>query len=421
MIDEGELPPLDSIQGWVVVFGSFCAQWVVFGTLYAFSLFITEYEEAFGVSRAEVSVMFILQLSLNFGGGAVAGPLSDKLGPRPVLMIGALLHMSGLIIGALSENFTLSVIAHGLLVGAGNPFIYWPSLSVVVQWFEKHRGLAAGASALGAGLGNLAVAFYLGPILENGTYQDGLRTIAYQSGALLVVAILLVRRRAPKSQKGQGLIGQKRVFLNRDFQLLCAGALLFQFGFNTPVSSLGAYAESVGLSKEDASFVVAMIGAGSSAGRIVFGVLSDIIGIVPSFRIAIFSTACSTLAIYFATTRASLIAVSFLFGLASGSFIALVPLVVAFYFGPARVATFLGIVSLFLLPGSLVSPVVTGKLFDDRGDYELAIFLAAGFIFGSTALTLMLRTDVEPIEDFSKEAVEARKVAGVEDITSELV
>lgn len=95
---------------------------------------------------------------------------------------------------------------------------------------------------------------------------------------------------------------------------------------------------------------------------------------------------------YFSTTLASIYSFAVIFGFASGSFIALVPAVLADFYGVERLGAMMGILFVALVPGSVVGPLTAGLLFDSQGNYETAILIAGAMVTLSAAAILMLPT-----------------------------
>src|SRR5207237_1715338 len=77
--------------GWWVVAAAFAITFLGFGSAYTFSAFLGELQRDFGASRGSVSLVFSLAGFLYFGLGIVSGPLADRFGSRPLVLIGMIL------------------------------------------------------------------------------------------------------------------------------------------------------------------------------------------------------------------------------------------------------------------------------------------------------------------------------------------
>ena len=90
-----------------------------------------------------------------FGLGAISGPLCDRLGPRRLLVPGAVLIGAGLVLTSRVHALWLAFVTYGLGVGVGCGLYVTPAFAVVGAWFQRSRALALGVASAGGGLGTL--------------------------------------------------------------------------------------------------------------------------------------------------------------------------------------------------------------------------------------------------------------------------
>lgn len=394
---------VDSKQSWVVVFGSFLSHFGSLGLLYSFSLFIKPYEAQFNASRSDVSLVLMLQFGCLMGFGLPAGLSADRYGVRPVVLFGACMVSLGLLLASFAQEMWHVTLSQGLMCGIGFSFVYWPSISVVPQWFDKYRGIGTGLATLGAGLGNLSSGQFVAYLLESGDFRRTLRMLSIYSFAILIVAALLLQRRLPPNTlRGNPFKENKDVIQTSTFKLLSVAAFFFQLGFNIPISSLAPFVEDQGLSVEVAALAVGALGIGTSVGRIAIGFAADCFGRLRTFKASMGATFICCVAWYFCTTQASVVAFSAMFGFWSGAFISLVPVVLAGYFDPARLGSVMGLISLSLIPGSFLGPILSGIMFDSTGSY-LATCVFSSVVFGLCTLAMLpLKSEEKVSEDDGK-------------------
>jgi len=383
------LEPEEGLKAWLVVLGSFLAQFSTFGVLYSFSVMVTTMEEKFQVPRATISLVYQLQLATFMGGGVITGRLADSYGIRPIFSLGTVFFFIALILASYSQTFVQVVLSQGLLLGLSSSAIYWPAATVVPQWFSKRRGLAVGISVLGSGVGNFVIVLILEPLIQNHGLAYSLRILSAICLILQVIAGLLLKRRLPNTGR-RGFMEDADVFRSRNFQLLAFGAMFFQAGYMVPFSSASPFIEELGFDTTFAATAVSLIGIGSAIGRISIGFVADRLGSIRTFQASMVATGIICAVWWFCQTRGSLIAFSLFFGGFSGSFIALVPLVFGEYFGLARLGSVMGYVSLVLVPGSFIGPFAGGKLYDETGDYRAtAIFTGCCTCFAGVVVCFL--------------------------------
>ena len=83
-------------RGWVVVGAAFTALTVIFGVAYSFASFFASLQSEFNALRANVSLVFSISGFIWFALGAFTGTAADRLGPRPMALVGMLLLAGGL-------------------------------------------------------------------------------------------------------------------------------------------------------------------------------------------------------------------------------------------------------------------------------------------------------------------------------------
>src|SRR5262245_15655441 len=128
----------------LAVIGATVGMALGFGSLALTSVFMQPLEQAFGWSRAEVSLGYGIATVGMAVGGLVWGRLSDRLDIRILLATGG----AGMVLALLAMGATQSLLhfyaANLLLGGFGFAVLYAPLLSAPGQWFVRHRGLAIG-------------------------------------------------------------------------------------------------------------------------------------------------------------------------------------------------------------------------------------------------------------------------------------
>src|SRR3569623_980458 len=100
-----------------------------------------------------MTIGFIVMGVAGFGWGV----LSDRIGPRPVVMIAAVLLGAGLLLASQAPNLLVFQIAYGGLIGASGGAFFAPLISATVGWFEKRRALAVSLVSIGGGIAPMIV------------------------------------------------------------------------------------------------------------------------------------------------------------------------------------------------------------------------------------------------------------------------
>jgi len=104
--------PEGGAQGWLVVFGSFCAMFSLYGLINSAAVF----ESYFAANQlkhhtpSEIGWIFSLYLFIVFFVGVQVGPIFDRFGSRMLVAVGSLLIILSLLLLSWCESESISVV-----------------------------------------------------------------------------------------------------------------------------------------------------------------------------------------------------------------------------------------------------------------------------------------------------------------------
>ena len=135
--DAGEKAGGGMFYGWVIVWAAFTILFVSFGAAYSFPAFFTPLQNEFGATRGDTSFVFGIAGFLYFFLGAFSGPAGDRLGPKQVVVFGAIVAALGL------EHSTHAFVLHWILLH--NHHVNFPLATAFVrtQSHDKPHGVVA--------------------------------------------------------------------------------------------------------------------------------------------------------------------------------------------------------------------------------------------------------------------------------------
>jgi MFS family permease len=395
--------------GWWVVAAAFAVTFAGFGCAYTFSAFIASLQQDFGASRGSVSLVFSLAGFLYFALGCVSGPLADRFGSRRMAVIGMIFTGLGLVAAAAAESLAEVYAAYGLGVGLGVGCSYVPVLGAVQRWFVRRRGFASGLAVSGIGVGTLVmpplaayliaalgwretwlvlgvVAIVLGGgmalMIENDPHGRGL----HPDGDVMPSGV------PPAKSAGDSVWDAVK---SRRFTGLYAACLICSFGLFIPFVHLVPYAQDHGISPSSAVLLLGLIGVGSTAGRFFLGGLADRMGRRQSV-LALFLGMAAALGLWAVSSGFWPLAVfALVYGAVYGAWVALLPALVADYFGARNAGGIIGILYTSVAFGNLTGPVTAGYAFDISGSYAVPIL--AGVCANVIAAVIMAATSRERV------------------------
>ena len=392
--------------GYVVAAASVSIMTIVWGANRAFGVFLEPMLDEFGWTRAGISGAFTLCMIVMGALAIVAGRLTDKIGPRPVLLTcGFFLSLGYLLMSRVSAIWQLYLF-YGVIIGIGMSGAFAPLISLVARWFVKRRALMSGFLLAGPAFGIVVV-----PLLSSLLISAyGWRNSYIILGGIVLVVVILAALFLKRDPGGIGLLpyGADKVSTeDLDLQLVgfslggsvrtrqfwTLGLMFFSnlFLINIVVVHIVIHAIGLGIPATAAASILS-VGAGVSIpGRIIIGGVADRIGNKPTLAVCYIMGLVAFILLLVATELWMLYLFAVIFGLgcwASGTVTA--PLTAEF-FGLKSHGIILACVSLTTAIGGAIGPVLVGYIFDVTGSYQQAFLMCVGVSIIAIISTMFLR------------------------------
>jgi MFS family permease len=381
--------------GWVVVGAGALMGCVAMGTTFSLAVFLQPMSEATGWSRTGVSTaMTIVFLTMGVGGFGW-GALTDRFGPRIVVLSGALLLGLGLALASRATSLLEFQIVYGVLVGGSAGAIFAPMIATVTGWFEKHRSLAVSLVSAGMGVAPMTISPFARWLISSYDWRTAQLVIAALAWVLLVPAALLVRR-APVATSaapgmpaeggegitvGQALRSPQFIVLALTFFFCCAA-------HSGPIFHTVSYALACGLPAMTAVTIYSVEGLAGLGGRILFGLLGDRFGARRIVVIGLMVQALGAGSYYFTRDLGEFYAVAVLFGMAYGGVMPLYAVIAREYFPMRIMGTVFGAATMVSSLGMALGPAVGGWIFDTFKGYGYLYIGSFGIGLGAVAIAL---------------------------------
>jgi MFS family permease len=156
---------------------------LMFGTRISFGVYIKPMAESFGATRATISGSQSLYMIVYAVFALIAGSLSDRYGPRKILVVGAMFMGVGMLLASRVTSVPQYYLSYGVLVAIGSGATYVPVTGAVSKFFTRRRNLAIGITAAGGGLGQ----YLIPPFMEKVVETQGWQTAFFYTALLLLV------------------------------------------------------------------------------------------------------------------------------------------------------------------------------------------------------------------------------------------
>ena len=394
----------------IVLAAAFAMHLAFAGTHFAFGVFLKPVTEDLGWSRGAMSFAYTLLWWVAALAALFMGWLSDKYGPRWVLLFGGFVFGLGLFLSSRVENLWQLYLYFGVLGGIGRSCARAPLLSAVFQHFTKRRGLAMGITLSGTGIGTLIFPVVARYAIAVEGWRVAFVWISILAWLILLPAALMIRKpktgeaessggdggREYKEDKG-GLLGGpdkewtvKEVLHHRAFWLTVVTGFFCCTSHSMPVAHIVAYASDRGIDDLSAASVLSIIGISAALGRLLWGAVSDKIG---PRKTVLCCISLQTLMIFlaaFAETRWAFYAFAVAYGVPFGGVLPLYAVVCRELFGMHRFATIYSMQSLGTSWAMGIGPMLGGYLFDNSGSYFLPFMTSSAFGVMATIFAVRL-------------------------------
>ncbi|KRT71999.1 MAG: major facilitator transporter [Candidatus Rokubacteria bacterium CSP1-6] len=326
------------------------------------------------------------------------GLLVDRWGARRVMVA----FMAVLVLGAalfpLSRTYTQSLLARAL-VGLGAAAVWVPSLRLITEWFRaEERGRVIGILSAGGALGGTSALLLIPLLADRWGWRWGYAATLVPVLLTLALFALFVRGGDGPSgaAPGGGLLALRRVLGTGVIWWFNVSVLLFYGAYFSMVTWLPTFlVNALRVTPAQAGFVTSLLTAGTIVSWPLAGLITDRIGrrkwvylfsqLMSVAVSLVFALAGPHLS--FAGAAGVALAAGVLFGGMITPFVMVVEL-----FPRELAGTASGIVNTFCFLGSLIIPVLLGRVVDVTGSFPAA-FLAAAAVQALAFVTACFTRD----------------------------
>lgn len=405
--------------GWVIVVASLIMLFALASNLYSFGIFFKSLQTEFGWSRTVTSSVVTAYWICHLIFAMPAGWLSDRYGPRRVLLICNLVAGSGLILMSQVTTLWQIYLFYGLMIGCGLAGTFAILSATAARWFVRRRGLALGLVACGSGAGTIVIAPVAHILIASYGWRGAYLVIGIAVLISLVVPAFFIHRE-PKSlgllpygqspnsagkneparqstgkeeEKAHPVVGEglsiKQAVTSTHFWIMLVIFFIFFLTTQLTMAHLYNHATDIGIPGSVAATFVSVLGVGSLVGRILVGAVSDRLGSRLGVILCFLITAASFTLVTFVHSSWLFLLFGAIFGLAYGGEMPLIPGLSTHYFGLKSLGFIVGACVSAGSLGGAMGPILGGLVYDLSGGYALAFAAAAALNLLALALMFL--------------------------------
>ena len=383
---------------WVIVAVGALMTCVAIGAMFSLAIYLQPMSAATGWSRTGISSAMTLDFLVMGVAGFGWGALSDRFGPRIVVLAGAVLLGLALVLASRATSLLAFQLTYGLLVGLAAGAFFAPMIAAATGWFTDNRSLAVSLVSAGMGVAPMTISPFARWLISTYDWRIAMLTVGVVAWILLVPAALLVRRPpaaaaagSPASQAaGNGpAMTAAEAFRSPQFIVLALTFFLCCGAHSGPIFHMVSYAIGCGIAPMAAVSIYSLEGLAGLGGRLLLGLLADRFGAKPVLVIGLMVQAFA-IAAYLAVDRlGEFYALALVFGTAYGGVMPLYAVLARESFGQRVMGTVFGAMTMASAIGMAFGPWAGGRIFDAFNSYMWLYVGASSVAIAAVAVALV--------------------------------
>jgi len=392
---------------WIIVVAGGVLGCVAIGGLFSLPVLLRPIAQDTGWSTTGISTAMTLAFVALAVGSIGWGALSDRVGPRIVVLTGSLLLTAGLALSSLATSLLVFQLLFGVVVGISAAAIFAPLMACVTGWFDTRRSLAVSLVSAGMGMAPMTMSPLAAWLVQTHDWRTSLQIIAALVAAIMLPVALLVRRPpalahaaaapgavASGAAHEPGLsVGQ--ALRSAPFLILVLTSFLSCATHSGPIFHTVSYAVTCGIPLMAAVSIYSLEGLAGMGGRLVFGLLGDRFGAARVLVLALLAQAIVALGYVVARELRSFYTVAALFGFTYAGVMPLFAVIARENFPLRMMGTVIGGTTTASSLGMALGPVLGGLIYDTYSSYAWlfigAFTLGIGACLAALAFTRLPR------------------------------
>jgi MFS family permease len=381
-------------QNWSLVAAGALMTCVAIGVVFSLAVLLEPMGRDTGWSRAGISgAMTLAFLSMGVAGFGW-GALSDRFGPRMVVLAGIVLLGLANVLASRATSLLAFQLCEGVLTGIAAGAFFAPIIAATAASFDRNRNLAVSLVSAGMGVAPMTISPLVAWLVTHYDWRTTQLVIGIGAWIVLLPAVWFIRSTPaaaaaatggglgrPDMTPGQALRSRAFLVLGATFFACCAA-------HSGPIFHTVSYAIGCGLPTVAAVTIYSMEGAAGLGGRLLFGVMADRLGAKPVQVFGLLLQAVAAASYLLVRQLDGFYAVALVFGLAYGGVMPLYASLAREAFGPRILGTVLGAATMLSSLGMALGPLAGGWLYDHFGSYAWLYLGSLAVGVGAAAIAL---------------------------------
>ncbi|MEW9309212.1 MULTISPECIES: MFS transporter [Labrys] len=397
---------------WVIVAAGGLLGCVAIGAMFSLPVFLKPMSAATGWSVTGISTAMTFGFLAMALASMVWGNLSDRFGPRPVVLAGAVLLAASLALASQAGSLVEFQLVFGVLVGVAVAAMFAPMMACVTGWFDTQRSLAVSLVSAGMGMAPMTMAPLAAWLVTIHDWRTSMLIIAAIAAAVMIPTSLLLRRPPALEQGNEAALANepqsdmtlRQAVRSPQFIVLMLANFFCCATHSGPIFHTVSYAVTCGIPMIAAVTIYSVEGLAGMFGRIGFGVMGDRFGAQRMLVIGLFAQAFGVLFYAFASQLGQFYAVAVVVGFIYAGVMPLYAVIVRENFPLKMMGTIIGGTAMAGSLGMSLGPLLGGMIYDYFNTYMWLYVGSWGMGIAATLIALTFRPFAKPREQLAPAA-----------------
>ncbi|CAD5259229.1 Predicted arabinose efflux permease, MFS family [Bosea sp. 62] len=381
---------------WVIVAAGGLLGCVAIGAMFSLPVFLRPMSQDTGWSVTGISTAMTIGFLAMAAASMVWGNLSDRYGPRPVVLTGSIVLAASLALASRAGSLVEFQLLFGLFVGAATAAVFAPMMACVTGWFDTQRGLAVSLVSAGMGMAPMTMAPLAAWLVTIHDWRASMQIIAGIAAALMIPAALLVRRppaleaggmQAETAVEPQSEMSVGQAVRSPQFVTLMLANFFCCATHSGPIFHTVSYAVTCGIPMLAAVSIYSVEGLAGMFGRLGFGLAGDRFGAQRVLILGLLAQAFGVLAYAFVGELGGFYAVAVIVGFIYAGTMPLYAVIIRENFPLKMMGTIIGGTAMAGSLGMSTGPLLGGVIYDRFGTY--APMYVGSWILGLAAMLIL--------------------------------
>ncbi len=385
---------------WVIVAAGGLLGCVAIGAMFSLPVFLLPISRDTGWSVTGVSTAMTIGFLAMALASMVWGGLSDRFGPRLVVLAGSIVLAASLALASLTTSLIAFQLVFGLLTGSAVAAIFAPMMACVTGWFETQRSLAVSLVSAGMGMAPMTMAPLAAWLISVYDWRTSLLIVAVIAAAVMIPVSLLVRRPpalenldgiASVDEEARSDMSVGQAIRSPQFIILLLTNFFCCAAHSGPIFHTVSYAVTCGIPMIAAVSIYSVEGLAGMGGRIAFGLLGDRLGAKRVLVGGLLLQAFAVLSYVFVSQLGGFYLVAVLTGFVYAGVMPLYAVIARENFPLRMMGTVIGGTAMAGSLGMATGPLAGGMIYDSFATYSWLYVASWGIGLGAFLIALTFR------------------------------